>query len=84
MIACNWPRLEPFTEDSTREVMRVWLMEGFNSWQPNGRMQLIQVGNPVLDLYAQRMVLGGFGLRIAGGIELNDAGLALWQETHPA
>jgi len=71
------------TADEALEAMRLWLMHGgFNAWQHNGRMQLTQVGAWFLDQQAERMVLGGFGLRIAGGIELNDAGLALWQETH--
>lgn len=89
MSVCNWPYNEPMTADEAREAMRLWLMHGgFNAWQPNGHMQLTQTsawhaGGWLLDRWAVRMVLGGFGLRILGGIELNDAGLALWQETHP-
>lgn len=83
-ICCNNSGIAPLTADEARQVMRRWLMRGgMVNVATNGKTHLTAVMDTLLDLLAASLVVSGYGLRLAHGIELNDAGLVLWQETHP-
>jgi hypothetical protein len=81
---CKNSGIAPLTADEAREVMRRWRMRGGMAYiGHSGRLQLVAVLDTLLDLLAASLVVSGYGIRLAHGIELNAAGLALWQETHP-
>lgn len=81
---CSKSGIQPLTADEAREVMRRWLMRGGMAYYAtSGRFQLVAVMDTLLDLLAASLVVSGYGVRLAHGIELNAAGLALWLEMHP-
>lgn len=83
-LCCTNSGLQPLTADEARQVMRRWLMRGgMANVATNGKTHLTAVMDTLLDLLAASLVVSGYGLRLTHGIELNAAGLALWQETHP-
>lgn len=81
---CKTSGIQPLTAEEARQVMRRWLMRGgMANRATNGQFHLTAVLDTLLDLLAASLVVSGYGIRLAHGIELNASGLALWQETHP-
>lgn len=80
-LACSG--LKPATPEQARNWMQFWLFVGNLTNVDNaGNRQLLAM-DAHSDVLASQMVLGGFGLRRWHGIELNAAGLAIWNEVHP-